>query len=57
MVNDHEKQARRHVLTEAESALMRDRYFEAKATRLAESDLALVKALRLGEALRALKGS
>lgn len=52
---DRDNRPRKNGLTIAEREQLRQSYFETKAMQQAESDLALVKAVELGEALKRLK--
>ncbi len=53
---DRENRARKHGLTEAERQMLVERHFETAKLRQAESDLSLIKAVKLGEALQRLNG-
>jgi hypothetical protein len=53
---DWENRPRKYGLTQGERELLVQRHFEQAKIRQAEEDLALVKAVRLGAALRRLKG-
>ena len=46
----------KYTLTQAERQKLVERYFETKRVQQAESDLNLINAVRLGEALQRLKG-
>lgn len=53
---DAENRPRKYGVTTADMEVLRQRHFETANLRQAEADLALIKAVALGEAFRRLKG-